>query len=300
MSDWIKTTVRGHTFPLKPIATGLEPSLPRTFPLRAVLFDIYGTLLVSGVGDIGVTETPAAAAAEEALASLGCDAAESGQSIAETLRAEIVARHRQAVESGVDYPEVEIDRVWEEVLRRLARDGTLPVSAAELDARRLSLEYEVRVNSVWPMPAMANTLHTLHEAGLVLGIVSNAQWFTRPTVETLAGESFPELGFADDLQIYSYRYGRAKPSPLLFKMAHERLAAYGISPTEVLYLGNDMLNDCWGANQCGFRTALFAGDQRSLRLREGDRLVGDMKPDWIVTDLSQLVAAVLDVAAPRN
>ena len=63
---------------------------------------------------------------------------------------------------------------------------------------------------------------------------------------------------------------------------------YGISPEETLYVGNDKLNDIWPAAQLGLKTALFAGDQRSLRLREDDTRCSDLEPDLIITKLSQL------------
>jgi putative hydrolase of the HAD superfamily len=63
---------------------------------------------------------------------------------------------------------------------------------------------------------------------------------------------------------------------------------YGILPEDTLYVGNDMLNDIWPAAQCGLKTSLFAGDQRSLRLRETDPRCSDLEPDVIITKLSQL------------
>ena len=40
----------------------------------------------------------------------------------------------------------------------------------------------------------------------------------------------------------------------------------------------------------GFRTALFAGDARSLRKREDDGLT--VRPDLILTDLDQLISCL--------
>ena len=36
------------------------------------------------------------------------------------------------------------------------------------------------------------------------------------------------------------------------------------------------------------RTALFGGDNRSFRPREGDSRIGDAREDLLLTDLSQL------------
>lgn len=292
MSDWIEATIRRHAVPLEPRATGVPPRLSKPLGLRGILFDIYGTLLVSAVGDIGSSEMPEAEAAEGALRALGCEARGKGERVATTLRRMIDRHHAEAKEQGIDYPEVAIDRMWRRALDELVDQGRLPTAARQLDARRVSLEYEMRVNPVWPMSGLSAMLDRLSRLGLVLGIISNAQWFTRPIFETLTGKNLAHWGITDDLQIYSYRLGRAKPSARLFRAAATALARRGVSPSQVLYLGNDMRNDCWGAGRAGFNTALFAGDERSLRLREDDPLVQGYEPDWVVTDLRELAEAV--------
>jgi putative hydrolase of the HAD superfamily len=45
-----------------------------------------------------------------------------------------------------------------------------------------------------------------------------------------------------------------------------------------------MLNDIQGAASAGFKTALFAGDRRSLRLRENDPRV-QTRPDAVLLRL---------------
>ena len=53
-----------------------------------------------------------------------------------------------------------------------------------------------------------------------------------------------------------------------------------------------MLYDILPASQIGFGSALFAGDARSLRLREQDTRVRIVRPDVTLTDLSQLLEVV--------
>jgi len=48
---------------------------------------------------------------------------------------------------------------------------------------RLAVEYECRVNPVWPMPAALETIETLRARGFRLGIVSNAQFYTPLIIE---------------------------------------------------------------------------------------------------------------------
>ena len=80
-----------------------------------------------------------------------------------------------------------------------------------------------------------------------------------------------------------------KPSTALYKEIAQTIATQDLSPAEVLFVGNDMRNDIWPASQVGMKTALFAGDQRSLRLREDDPRVSDTVPDIVITELSQLL-----------
>jgi putative hydrolase of the HAD superfamily len=107
------------------------------------------------------------------------------------------------------------------------------------------------------------------------------------------GKVHSELGFDPDLCAWSFQLLEAKPSVNLFRGIVERLQHQnGILPEETLYVGNDKLNDIWPAIQLGLKTALFAGDQRSLRLRENDPRCSDLEPDLIITKLSQLPEAI--------
>jgi putative hydrolase of the HAD superfamily len=102
------------------------------------------------------------------------------------------------------------------------------------------------------------------------------------------GKTHAELGFDPDLCAWSFQLLEAKPSVNLFRGVVERLQhSYNIAPEEALYVGNDMLNDIWPAAQLGLKTALFAGDQRSLRLRENDPRCSGLEPDIIITKLLQ-------------
>jgi putative hydrolase of the HAD superfamily len=81
---------------------------------------------------------------------------------------------------------------------------------------------------------------------------------------------------------------------VMFKRAAEELSGIGIPVAATLYVGNDMLNDIRPASAVGFKTALFAGDGRSLRLRESDDRCRGRSPDLIVTDLRQLIAGIVN------
>ena len=158
-------------------------------------------------------------------------------------------------------------------------------------ARRVSVEYECRVNPVWPMPGILETLTGLREHRITLGIVSNAQFYTPLMFPALLNQTLGELGFAPELCAWSFELGEAKPSTALFHAALKPLrSTCGILPEETLFVGNDMRNDMWAAAQCGVKTVLFAGDRRSLRLREDDPRCAIFQPDAVITALPELLA----------
>ncbi len=98
----------------------------------------------------------------------------------------------------------------------------------------------------------------------------------------------------DELVLYSYIYGYAKPSLFLFHKAKELLERLGIDSEETLFVGNDMLNDIFPARMVGFQTALFAGDRRSMRLGEGDDRLRGIFPDITVIDLKEISEYIED------
>ncbi|MEN0111228.1 MAG: HAD family hydrolase, partial [Planctomycetota bacterium] len=275
--------------PLDAQPTGETPVTPRIDGVRAVMFDVYGTLIVSGSGDISLASKGSRGAAMEAAVrstlgdaifdELGVD----GDAIVERLVHAIRAAHAA---SPHEHPEVEIRDVWRTLLAGLG------LQLEPRGVERLAVEYECRVNPVWTMPGLEETLDAFSEAGLPIGIVSNAQFFTPLAIAPLTGRSLDELGVDADLSVWSYEQGHAKPGRSLYRLAAEHLAAAGIAPGETLYVGNDLRNDVWPAAEEGFRTALFAGDARSLRWRRDDPRLAEVRPDAVVTDLRQLPAIV--------
>jgi len=278
--------------PMQPIATDVAPRLSTLSGIRAVLFDIYGTLFLSASGDVGTVASARADAFVDACRAVELELSAPGQTGTATLVATIEAFHQEARDRGCQYPEVDIVAVWRRTIEELVSQQSLTGRVEHVDFRALAIEYEVRVNPVWPMPGLAECLKRLRTADLHLGIVSNAQFFTTLLFPAFLKQSLAESGFSPALNVLSYQHGQAKPGLHVFEQAKESLARRSISPGEVLYIGNDMLNDVMPAQTVGFRTALFAGDLRSLRKREGDARVARIEPDFVVTHLSQLPTAL--------
>lgn len=288
--------IRQHSSFMGVQPTDVQPVLRPLDGIRAVLFDVYGTLIISGSGDVGTEDVGSQPRAfADALAAVGLQYLGDEADGVRLLTQVIAVHHERDRQRGVEYPEVHIDEVWADVVARLKSDRRLviPGDRPPIDTAILALEYEVRSNPVWPVPGVAECLQQLREVKIPMGIVSNAQSFTRLLFPVLLGESLEELGFREPWCFWSYRYRQAKPGTFLFERAREAVVSAGIAAHEVLYVGNDMLKDIWPASRVGFRTALFAGDMRSYRPRTDDPRVSGLAPDLILTEFAQLPGCIL-------
>lgn len=270
--------VTPYMHPLNPDPTRIQAKGRLHPPVRCLLCDIYGTLFISGSGDIG--SAGCTGAQEKALGELLAkyDLPFSADQVRQRLRGAIEADHRRARAMGTDFPEVRIDQLWQTVL-----------GWSNLDrVQKFAVEYEMILNPVWPMPGLEDLLAHCTGKGIRLGIISNAQFFTPLLFEWFLGADATALGFDPRLTFYSYAHALAKPSLGLFRLAREQLDRMGIVARQVAYIGNDMRNDIVAAHGGGFQTILFAGDARSLRLRKDDPCCRKASADLVVTRLDQL------------
>lgn len=268
-----------YASPLTPVPTRMTPGGALRRPVRCILFDIYGTLFISGSGDIGAERKTEPRQDDLNALIHRYRLNQFSDQLRNAFFSAVETTHEKMKNRGIDVPEVEYDQIWASIL-----PGMDP-----REIREFAAAYELIVNPVYPMPNLKTLLAGCRERALPLGIISNAQFFTPLLFYWFLGGLPESIGFDPDLLFYSYRYGVAKPSPVLFEAAASALKDQDIGVAEVLYVGNDMLNDVYAAEQAGFQTALFAGDARSLRLRKDDPRVETISPDLVVTELMQIL-----------
>jgi putative hydrolase of the HAD superfamily len=246
-----------------------------------VLFDMYGTLLLHRKAR---GHSPARARAIARLL-LRRKVKITPPRLAELLDTAIRSAQARMRATGIDYPEVRIEAIWR---------GIVTHSLTE-DLRELIVEYELANSPAWPMPGARRLLAALARQGVVLGIVSNAQFYTPLFFDALFGRSLEAAGFSPDLCLYSFQHGEAKPSQRLFGLIANRLRARGIRKREVLFIGNDPLNDMVPAARCGFMTALAAIDRRTL----GEHRAVRGGADLLIGSFADVEPLVLGANAPR-
>ncbi len=288
--------IKTNSFPLEPLQTNIKPLLEWSGKIRCIIFDIYGTLLISASGDIGFLNGASLstnfykALEKSDIVIHHKDAGETGLKL---FTNEIKKNHSIKRESGIDYPEVDIVEIWESVILYMEEKNLLGENIPKNKILSTAVWFECLTNPVWLMPYALNLLLRLKEKKIHLGIISNAQFYTPLIFPALTGYTLKSLGFNSKLTEYSYKTGIAKPSTDIFFSVISRLKKeFSINPDEILYVGNDMLNDVYSAKSAGINAALFAGDRRSLRLRKGDTAVKKIKPDLIITNLDQILELV--------
>jgi putative hydrolase of the HAD superfamily len=274
-----KPPISEHIHPLTPLPTASRASGTLDGKIECVLFDIYGTLFISGSGDISIAKNipPKKTKLAKLIRKFRIDS--TPEELITHLFFNIEETHGVLKKKGIDYPEVQIDRIWMQVLKN---DDVNRV-------RAFALEFELIVNPVFPMPHLAPLLSACRERKLWMGMISNAQFYTPYLFQWFLDADLEALGFCTDLVFFSYQFGYAKPSLFLFDLAASKLREKGVREHTVLYVGNDMLNDIYPAATTGFKTALFAGDSRSLRLRKDEPKCKHLSADVVITDLIQLL-----------
>jgi putative hydrolase of the HAD superfamily len=233
-------------------------------PPRAILFDVYQTLLSVGPpsADAGLrwcglwTET------------LGSAPRLSLEHVAAATSTVIHADHAAARACGIPFPEV----FWPSVVRRAVPELNRLTDPA-LD--KFLFRHAQLLRTARLMPGVAEVVRPASAHGILLGLASNAQPYTIHELDWALSEAgLSRSLFRSDLVFWSYLHGYAKPDPHIFRAIGARLLAEGIAPWEILMVGDREDNDIEPARAQGWRTwqltptpvaeSTNAGDWRQL------------------------------------
>jgi FMN phosphatase YigB (HAD superfamily) len=144
---------------------------------------------------------------------------------------------------------------------------------------------EARTGAVAAMTEIAN-----HE--LLQGFLSDGQSFT--LVQTLRAlalqKSLPPLYklFRPQTIVLSYDLGVRKPSRSLFTHAVNQLRSLGVQAQHILHISCRLRTDLVPARAMGMKTALVVCERSGLEVSPADLKDPAKKPDRLLTDLSQL------------
>lgn len=178
------------------------------------------------------------------------------------------------------YPEFDAIGIFREIIAQNATDFTHALPAEKIQQLPTLLAEAHRAASrfrLQPYPGVEETLRQLH-AKYRLAIVSDGQ----------TAYAIPELhavglsGYFDPV-VVSGHFGYRKPDERLFRAA---LTAMEMEPAEVLFVGNDMYRDVYGARRLGMKTVFFKSNQGTQE-REG------VQADYNIFAFPELLDAIL-------
>lgn len=211
--------------------------------IRAVIFDVYGTLL-----EVGAPPSDADARWQKLFEEmLGTPPSVSRLEFSRQTSLVIARRHAEARKRGIPWPEIVWPSVVLEVLPMLAR-----LSAQKLDEfllRQMQIGRTLRLAD-----GAAECLRQWNDNGILLGIASNSQAYTLRELNTaLQGAGVNLSTFDLELRFWSFENGFSKPDPHVFRILTARLEARGISPSETLMVGDRLDNDIEPAKAHGWQ-----------------------------------------------
>ena len=234
---------------------------------KAILFDINGTL-VDILTDEGLSEIYRSLS--NYLGYHGIDIAP------DKLRKEYFARmQRQKKESAEEFPEFDTVQLWQELILEYLSEVE-PDEAATMALQLAKMYRAISMFTLKPYPGVIETLALLAER-YRLGVLSDAQ----------SAWAVPELKWAGlatffETVVVSGDLGYRKPDPRIFSLALEQME---LSPEEVLFVGNDMYRDIYGAQMAKMKAVYFATNQGRSKHK-------GVEPDYIIYNFDELLTAV--------
>lgn len=238
--------------------------------LKAVLFDLWETLIKDPGDRSQPRQAWRTAAVHRVLESCGCDApTEAVHAALAGLSRSLNAMHDEGRDPGAPG---RVDMFFEQLCHPATADMDDDVRKRLLDAiGHLELDHAPRL----ALGAL-ESLSALKARGITNALVSNAGVTTAPALRWLLEEYGlrPHL----DVLVFSDELSLAKPDPAIFR---HTLEALGAGASECAFVGDSPLNDIAGAQAAG----IFA-------VQVGNRQRDGIKPDAQIDTLDQLIGAL--------
>lgn len=238
--------------------------------IKGVIFDINGTL-IDILTDEGMEEIFRAISHFLTYQDIDLNRWQ----IKEQYEQIMAEQHR---ESGEAFPEFDAVALWREFIRR-HRKPSWPLSAAKVEQMPLFLAEIYRSISRQRLKLYPGVREVLEEwrGRYRLAVVSDGQsaW-ALPEMRAMGIDAFFRP------IVISGDHGFRKPDPRLFQKA---LAGMRLKPKNVVFVGNDMYRDVYGAGQLGMKTVFFSSNQ-------GRKEMEGVAADYIIYQFTEIRQAV--------
>lgn len=285
-----------------------RPHLPAIPGIRAVLWNVYGTLICISEGELKF-ESENNFLMEVALEktihefkmwhSMSRKPGQPSAYMREVYQ-KVLNEMRLVPSAGERYPEIAAERVWENIIKKLFQkdysfDAGFYGSLNEY-SKKIAYFFHTSLQGTACYPGAGEALRALSERGIFQGLLGDGQCFT--AVQLQRGLHCQDENI--DLSAAIPLNGRwisselrcRKPSENLFRAALRSLRERGIEAHETLHVGSSLARDLVPAKKAGMRTALFAGDRASLAATSEQLKDPQQRPDALLTELPQIAQVV--------
>jgi hypothetical protein len=193
-------------------------------------------------------------------------------------------------------PEVNLVNVWSRLIDRLRKkeyawDQKRYGDLADYSAK-VAFFFQSCLQGIRTAPHALAALSHVRETGCRQGVIADGQIFTLvQLLRGLRGDGpVPALTkfLSPGCVSLSYQFGVRQPAETLFRACLASLARHNIAPREVLHVASRLKEELLPAKRLGMKTALYAGDQRSLEATPAEINDPHLRPDRILTDLKQI------------
>lgn len=181
---------------------------------------------------------------------------------------------KQRHESKEEFPEFDVGKIFYDIIQQYKTAGT-----ADPDDLANNAAIVFRASSrfkLGPYECVADVLKSL-KSKYKMAILSDGQTLWALPELRAAGleEYFTSVTVSGD-------YGFRKPDLRFYEIALKKM---GLEPEEVIFIGNDMYRDVYGAHKAGMKTVFFRSNQ-------GDHENHGAEPDYIIYHFSELPRAI--------
>ena len=178
--------------------------------------------------------------------------------------------------SPENYPEFDVTAIFREIITcnavtPLPPEATASLALLSAEVYRAATRYKLQL-----YPGVREVLDYLKHRYLMAAVSDGQSAWAMPELRAVGLDGyFRSVIVSGDL-------GFRKPDRRMFDLA---LKALGLSSPEVLFVGNDMYRDVFGAHEADMKAVFFKSNQ-------GEQEYRDTEADYIIYNFSQLPAAI--------
>ena len=184
---------------------------------------------------------------------------------------------QQRKSCGEQYPEFDAVEVWREFLRQYSANVSIPKEKQKHMPCFLAEMYRgISRTRLQLYPDVKEVLRELQPRFQLAAVSDGQSVWAMPEMKALGIDSYFST------VIISGDCGFRKPDRRLFEAA---LAGLRLAPENVLFVGNDMYRDIFGAQQMGMKTVFFSSNQ-------GKKEMDGVAPDYIIYQFAELRNAI--------